>query len=87
MPTVSGMRRRGFTAGSIRKFSEMVGVSRTDGTADISMLEHAIRDDLNNNAGRAMAVLNPLKLVITNLPEHEVQEMTAAAHPNRPEME
>ena len=86
MPTVSGMRRRGFTAASIRKFSEMVGVSRTDGIADISMLEHAIRDDLNTNAGRAMAVLNPLKLVITNLPEGEVQEMTAPAHPNRPEM-
>ena len=86
MPTVSGMRRRGFTPASIRKFSDMVGVSRTDGIADISMLEHAIRDDLNTNAGRAMAVLNPLKLVITNLPEGEVQEMTAPAHPNRPEM-
>ena len=83
MPTVSGMRRRGYTPASIRKFSEMVGVSRTDGIADISMLEHAIRDDLNNNAARAMAVLNPLKLVITNQPENEVQDMTAPAHPNR----
>ena len=52
MPTVSGMRRRGFTPTSIRKFSEMVGVSRTDGIADISMLEHALRDDLNQNAPR-----------------------------------
>ena len=86
MPTVSGMRRRGYTPGSIRKFSEMVGVSRSDGTADVSMLEHAIRDDLNNNAARAMAVLNPLKVVITNLPEGEVQEMTAAAHPNKAEL-
>ncbi len=86
MPTVSGMRRRGYTPGSIRKFSEMVGISRTDGIADFSMLEHAIRDDLNTNAARAMAVLNPLKVTITNLPEGEVQTMTAAAHPNRPEL-
>ena len=69
-----------------RRFSEMVGVSRSDGTADVSMLEHAIRDDLNTNAARAMAVLSPLKLVIQNLPADEVQEMTAAAHPNRPEL-
>ncbi|MRI34808.1 glutamine--tRNA ligase [Endozoicomonas sp. OPT23] len=86
MPTVSGMRRRGYTPYSIRKFSDMVGVSRSDGIADVSMLEHAIRDDLNQNAGRAMAVLNPLKVVITNLPEGEVQEMTAPAHPNKPEL-
>ena len=86
MPTISGLRRRGYTATALRKFSEMVGVSRTDGIADISMLEHAIRDDLNTNASRAMAVLTPLKLVITNLPEGEVQEMTAAAHPNKPEL-
>ncbi|MTI14643.1 glutamine--tRNA ligase/YqeY domain fusion protein [Sansalvadorimonas verongulae] len=86
MPTVSGMRRRGYTPASIRKFAEMVGISRTDGIADFSMLEHAIRDDLNTNAARAMAVLNPLKVVITNLPEGDVQEMTAAAHPNRPEL-
>ena len=86
MPTVSGMRRRGYTPASIRRFSEMVGVSRSDGTADVSMLEHAIRDDLNTNAARAMAVLSPLKLVIQNLPAGEVQEMTAAAHPNRPEL-
>ncbi len=86
MPTVSGLRRRGYTAAAIRKFCEMVGISRSDGIADIAMLEHAIRDDLNNNAARAMAVLNPLKLVITNLPEDDVQPMTAAAHPNKPEL-
>ncbi|WP_163371501.1 glutamine--tRNA ligase/YqeY domain fusion protein [Endozoicomonas acroporae] len=86
MPTISGMRRRGYTPTSIRRFSEMVGVSRSDGTADVSMLEHAIRDDLNTNAARAMAVLSPLKLVIQNLPEGEVQEVAAAAHPNRPEL-
>ncbi len=86
MPTVSGLRRRGYTAAAIRTFCEMVGISRSDGIADIAMLEHAIRDDLNNHAARAMAVLNPLKLVITNLPEDEVQSMTAAAHPNKPEL-
>lgn len=86
MPTISGMRRRGYTPNSIRRFSEMVGVSRSDGTADVSMLEHAIRDDLNTNAARAMAVLSPLKLVIRNMSEGEVQEMAAAAHPNRPEL-
>ena len=83
MPTVSGMRRRGFTPASIRKFADMVGISRTDGIADIAMLEHAIRDDLNQNAPRGLAVLNPLKVVISNLPEGEVQEMTARAHPDR----
>ncbi|WP_257294217.1 glutamine--tRNA ligase/YqeY domain fusion protein [Endozoicomonas sp. YOMI1] len=86
MPTISGMRRRGYTPNSIRRFSEMVGVSRSDGTADVSMLEHAIRDDLNTNAARAMAVLSALKLVIRNLPEGDVQEMAAAVHPNRPEL-
>ena len=86
MPTVSGMRRRGYTPASIRRFSEMVGVSRSDGTADVSMLEHAIRDDLNTNAARAMAVLLPLKLVIQNWPQDQVENLTAAAHPNRPEM-
>lgn len=86
MPTISGMRRRGYTPTSIRKFSDMVGISRSDGVADVSMLEHAIRDDLNSNAARAMAVLDPLKVVITNLPEGEVQEMSAPAHPNKPEM-
>ncbi|MDB2384752.1 glutamine--tRNA ligase, partial [Endozoicomonas sp.] len=86
MPTISGLRRRGYTAAALRKFVDMVGVSRTDGVADISMLEHAIRDDLNAHASRAMAVLKPLKLVITNLPEGDVQALTAPAHPNKPEL-
>lgn len=86
MPTVSGLRRRGYTPAAIRRFCAMVGVSRADGVADIAMLEHAIRDDLNNCAARAMAVLDPLKLVITNFPEDEVQTLVAAAHPNRPEL-
>ncbi|MDD7805292.1 MAG: glutamine--tRNA ligase/YqeY domain fusion protein [Endozoicomonas sp. (ex Botrylloides leachii)] len=85
MPTISGFRRRGYTASALRKFSAMIGVSRTDSVVDVSMLEHAIRDDLNAHACRAMAVLQPLKLVITNLPADEVQEMVAAEHPNKPE--
>ena len=84
MPTISGLRRRGYTARAIRTFCEMIGVSRSDGIADIAMLEHAIRDDLNHQAARAMAVLKPLKLVITNLPEGDVQTLTAAVHPNNP---
>lgn len=83
MPTVSGMRRRGFTPASIRKFAGMAGISRTDGVVDISMLEHALRDDLNQNAPRGMAVLNPLKVIITNVPDGEVQEMSAPLHPNK----
>ena len=86
MPTISGMRRRGYSPAAIRRFCEMVGVSRSDGVVDVSMLEHAIRDDLNTNAARAMAVLTPLKLVIENLPEGEVEQLSAAAHPNRPEL-
>jgi glutaminyl-tRNA synthetase len=61
MPTIAGMRRRGFTPAAIRQFCEMVGTSRSDGVADVAMLEHAIRDDLNQNAPRAMCVLRPLR--------------------------
>ncbi|MDP0588962.1 MAG: glutamine--tRNA ligase/YqeY domain fusion protein [Candidatus Endonucleobacter bathymodioli] len=86
MPTISGLRRRGYTPASIRKFSDMVGISRSEGVADIAMLEHAIRDDLNANAPRGMAILNPLKLVISNLPKSEVQSMVALTHPGKPEL-
>lgn len=85
MPTISGMRRRGYTPSAIRRFCDMIGVTRSDGMVDVAMLEHAIRDDLNEHAARAMAVLAPLKVVITNLPEGDVQEVIAAVHPNRPE--
>ncbi|HIO92996.1 MAG TPA: glutamine--tRNA ligase/YqeY domain fusion protein [Leucothrix mucor] len=86
MPTVSGMRRRGFTPQSIRKFCEMAGVTRVDGVVDVSMLEFAIRDDLNENAARAMCVLHPLKVVLTNYPEDKAEEMTAPGHPNRDDL-
>ncbi|MFK7831138.1 MAG: glutamine--tRNA ligase/YqeY domain fusion protein [Congregibacter sp.] len=85
MPTIAGMRRRGFTATAIRQFCEMVGTSRSDGVVDVAMLEHAIRDDLNQNAPRAMCVLRPLALKLRGLPP-EPAVLTAAAHPSRPEL-
>ncbi|TXS92933.1 glutamine--tRNA ligase/YqeY domain fusion protein [Parahaliea maris] len=86
MPTVSGMRRRGFTPASIRRFCEMIGVTRSDGVVDVAMLEHAIRDDLNENAPRAMCVLRPLKVVLTDYPEDQVEQLTAACHPSREDL-
>ncbi len=86
MPTISGMRRRGYTPRAIRKFCDMVGTTRGDGVVDVAMLEHAIRDDLNENAPRAMCVINPLKLVMTNYPEGQVEQLTVAAHPSRAEL-
>ncbi len=81
MPTISGMRRRGFTPKSLRQFCEMVGVNKTGGTVDLGMLEHAIRDDLNQRAPRAMCVLKPLKLVLTNYPEDKQESLTLPVHP------
>src|SRR5690606_16214301 len=73
--------RRGFTPRSVRNFCDMIGVSRSDGMVDVAMLEHALRDDLNKNAPRAMAVLRPLKVVIENLPEGHVEMLRADYHP------
>ena len=86
MPTISGMRRRGFTPTAIRKFCDMIGTTRSDGVVDVAMLEFAIREDLNNNAPRAMCVLNPLKVVLTDYPEDKVEEIIAPAHPSREEL-
>ena len=86
MPTISGMRRRGYSAASLRHFCEMAGVSRTEGVVDVAMLEHAIRDDLNENAPRAMCVLNPLKVVLTNYPDDQLEQLTAPRHPSREEL-
>jgi len=86
MPTVSGMRRRGFTPAAIRKFCEMIGTTRSDGVVDVAMLEFAIREDLNENAPRAMAVLNPLRVVLTDYPEGKVESLTAPNHPTREEL-
>ena len=69
MPTISGLRRRGYTPESIRDFSERIGVSKVNSLTDVSILESSIRDDLNTTAPRSMAVINPIKLVIENYPE------------------
>ena len=82
MPTISGMRRRGYTPASIRNFCEMIGVSRSDGVVDVAMLEHALRSDLNANAPRAMAVINPLKVVITNMADDHYEEITVESMPD-----
>ncbi|HEY2470603.1 MAG TPA: glutamine--tRNA ligase/YqeY domain fusion protein [Terracidiphilus sp.] len=84
MPTLSGMRRRGFTPEAIRTFVTIAGVSRTNGTTDVEMLEHFQRDELNRRASRAMAVLHPLKLVIDNYPEGKEEFVEVANNPEDP---
>jgi glutaminyl-tRNA synthetase len=85
MPTISGYRRRGYTPEAIWNFSELVGVAKRDALTDISLLEYAIREDLNKNAQRVMAVLNPIKVVITNYPEGETEFLEAVNNPEKPE--
>ena len=84
MPTISAMRRRGFTPEAIRNFSERVGVARRDNLIDVALLEHSVREDLNKKAPRVFAVLNPLKLVITNYPEGQVEDLEAENNPEDP---
>jgi glutaminyl-tRNA synthetase len=84
MPTLSGMRRRGYTPEAIRNFVAAAGVSRTNGIVELAMLEHFVREDLNKRAPRVMAVLRPLKLVITNYPEDQVEQMDAVNNPEDP---
>jgi glutaminyl-tRNA synthetase len=84
MPTLCGIRRRGFTPEAIRAFVAASGVSRTNGSTDVEMLEHFQRDDLNRRANRAMAVLRPLKLVIDNYPADQVEFVEAANNPEDP---
>ncbi|MGH1485491.1 MAG: glutamine--tRNA ligase/YqeY domain fusion protein [Cellvibrionaceae bacterium] len=86
MSTIAGLRRRGVSAASLRKFCEMIGITKSDGVVDIAMLEHAIRDDLDKNAPRAMCVLNPIKVTLTNYPEEKTEIMTAPGHPNRDDL-
>jgi glutaminyl-tRNA synthetase len=86
MPTIAGMRRRGYSPQAIRHFCEMVGTTRSGGLVDVAMLEHAIRDDLNENAPRAMCVLNPLKVVLSNYDADKLELLTAPAHPSREEL-
>ena len=86
MPTLSGMRRRGYTPDAIRNFCERIGVSKNDSLIDMALLENCIRDDLNERAPRVMAVLRPLKVVIDNFPEGRVEELDCPYHPQKPEL-
>ena len=86
MPTVSGMKRRGYSPESIRNFCARIGVAKTDSTIDIALLEHCVREDLNKSAARVMGVLNPLKVVIDNYPDDQVEELEAVNNPEDPAM-
>ena len=86
MPTISGLRRRGYTAESIRKFCERIGVAKRDSVVDMALLEYSIREDLNKRAPRVMAVLRPLRVVIDNYPEDKVEFLDAENNPEDPAM-
>ena len=85
MPTLSGMRRRGYTPESIRNFCNTVGITKFKSITDISLLEHSLRQDLNARSHRAMVVLDPVKIVITNLPEDHIENLTATLNPEDPD--
>ena len=85
MPTISGMRRRGYTAAAIRDFCERVGVAKRENIIDLALLEHCVREDLNRTAGRALAVLDPLKVVIENYPEGQTEWLEASNNPSDPQ--
>lgn len=86
MPTISGMRRRGYTPASLRNFCERIGVTRSDSVVDVSVLEFCVRDDLDKNAPRAMCVLRPLKVTLTNYDEDKTETLVAPGHPNRDDL-
>ena len=86
MPTISGLRRRGYTPASIRNFCAGIGVGKRDSLIDMGVLENAIREDLNQHATRVFGVLEPLKVVITNYPEGQEEELVAQNHPQNPDM-
>jgi glutaminyl-tRNA synthetase len=86
MPTIMGIRRRGFTPEAIRNFCDTIGVGRSDSWIDMSILEESVRQDLNERAPRVMAVLRPLRLVIENYPEGATEDLTIAYHPQRPDL-
>ncbi len=85
MPTLCGLRRRGYTPESIRNFIDKIGYTKFDGLIDVALLEHSIREDLNKNANRVAAVVNPVKLVITNYPEDKVEYLDTENNPEKPE--
>jgi glutaminyl-tRNA synthetase len=86
MPTIAGMRRRGFTPEAIRNFCDRIGVAKNESVIDLGLLEHCVREDLNEKAHRVMAVLHPLRVVIDNYPEGRVEEFECPRHPQHPEM-
>ncbi|TQV78101.1 glutamine--tRNA ligase/YqeY domain fusion protein [Exilibacterium tricleocarpae] len=86
MPTISGMRRRGYPPAALRHFCELIGVTRSASTVDMSTLEYAVRDHLNEHAPRAMCVLNPLRVVVSNFPAGDVESMTQPVHPQNAAM-
>lgn len=86
MPTVTGMRRRGYSPEAIRKFCAEIGVAKNDNLIDVSLLEHCVREDLNAQAPRALCVLRPLRVVIDNYPENQVEEIDCTNHPQNPDM-
>ncbi len=86
MPTIAGLRRRGYTPEAIRDFCDRIGVAKRDSMVDIALLEHCVRDDLNKHAQRVMGVLHPLKVVIENYPEGQVEELDAINNPEDPSM-
>ncbi|MBY0507111.1 MAG: glutamine--tRNA ligase/YqeY domain fusion protein [Bryobacteraceae bacterium] len=86
MPTLSGMRRRGYSPEAIRQFCANIGVSKTNGIIEFSLLEYYLREDLNARAARVMAVVDPIKVIIDNYPEGETEQLEAVNHPDHPEM-
>jgi len=86
MPTITGLRRRGYTPEAMRAFADRIGVAKRESIVDVALLEHCVRDDLNASAPRVMAVLRPLKVVIENYPEAQNEEFELPFHPDRPEM-
>jgi glutaminyl-tRNA synthetase len=86
MPTISGLRRRGVSAAAIREFCDSLAVAKTDGVVDMAQFEHFIRDDLNSNARRAMCVINPLLVTLSNYPAGTVEELVVPGHPNRDDL-
>jgi glutaminyl-tRNA synthetase len=86
MPTLSGFRRRGYTPKAIRNFCDEIGIAKRDSVTELALLEHCLREDLNQRAPRVMAVLNPLKVVLTNYPDQQVEEFDAIINPEDPQM-
>ena len=85
LPTISGLRRRGYTPEAIREFAKRIGVAKVEGTVEMALLEHCVREDLNKRALRVMGVLDPLKVVISNYPEGQTEELSAVNNPEDPE--